>query len=137
MPALDFNGEAEARLIFELMAEASRYRTEMAALRLNRAFEALMVMVADANAYFAEAAPWALKASDPARMALVLATTADAVRRIALLAQPAMPGATARLLDQLGVAADARTFAGIETEVAAGTPLPPPEGVFPRWIKAA
>ena len=76
----------------------------------------------------------ALKASDPARMAAVLARTADAVRRIAILVQPALPSAAARLLDQLGVSAEARTFADLDTIVAAGTDLPAPAGVFPRWV---
>jgi methionyl-tRNA synthetase len=135
MPSLDPAGEAEAALAAEFATEARVYRSEMAALRLNRGLEAVMAMVAAANAYFADAAPWALKASDPARMALVLATTADAVRRIAILAQPAMPGATAKLLDQLGVASDARSFAAFDIAVAAGTALPVPAGVFPRWVE--
>ena len=135
MPSLEAPGEAEAALAADLASETNVYRVEMAALRLNRGLEALMTMVATANAYFADAAPWGLKASDPARMALVLATTADAVRRIAVLAQPAIPGASAMLLDQLGVTADARTFADLDTPVAAGTPLPPPVGVFPRWAE--
>ncbi len=128
-------GADEVALMAILASEIAIYRTEMVALRLNRALEAVMTMVAAANGYFADAAPWGLKASDPLRMAAVLATTADAVRRIAMLVQPAMPGAAARLLDQLGVATDARTFADIDTVVAAGTPLPTPEGVFPRWVE--
>jgi methionyl-tRNA synthetase len=136
MPSLAAAGEAEVALREELATEARIYRAEMAALRLNRGLEALMAMVAAANAYFADAAPWALK-GDHDRRATVLATTVDAVRRIALLAQPAMPGATAKLLDQLGVATDARQFAALDTVVAAGTPLPPPAGVFPRWVEPA
>ncbi len=134
MPEVGSTGEAEAALAAALAAQAAVYHEEMAALRLNRALEAVMAMVTDANAYFADAAPWALK-DDPARRAAVLATTADAVRRIALLVQPAMPGACARLLDQLGVAPDARSFAALDRPVPAGTPLPPPVGVFPRWVE--
>ena len=58
-------------------------------------------------------------------------------RRIAMLAQPFIPEAAGRLLDQLGVAAETRDFAHLDTAVAAGTPLPPPAGVFPRWTEAA
>ena len=128
-------GDEEAALAEVLAAETAIFRREMTALRLNRALEAVMAMVAAANAYFADAAPWALKATDPDRMAGVLATTVDAVRRIAILAQPALPAAAALLLDQLGVAAGARTFTDLDTLVAAGTPLPPPQGVFPRWVE--
>jgi methionyl-tRNA synthetase len=110
---------------------------EYAALRLHRALEAVSAMVAAANLYFADAAPWALAKTDPARMQAVLNATIDAVRRIALLAQPAMPAATVALLDQLGVAADARDFAALDVAVTVGTPLPAPQGVFPRWTEPA
>jgi methionyl-tRNA synthetase len=112
------------------------YFAAMQGLQLHRALEAVMGLVTTANGYFADAAPWALK-DDPARRAHVLAVTLDATRRIAILAQPAIPDATARLLDQLGVAADARDFASLETAVPAGTPLPAPQGVFPRWVEPA
>lgn len=92
-----------------------------------------------ANRYVDREAPWALKKTDPARMQSVLAVLAETLRRIALVLQPFMPAAAARLLDQLGVAADARTFAafmGPAGEVAPATPLPPPQGIFPRFVTA-
>ena len=50
-----------------------------------------------------------------------------------------MPGAAGRLLDQLGVTAEARAFAALgEGEGGAlrpGTPLPKPQGVFPRYVE--
>ena len=112
------------------------YFTAMHGLQLHRALEAVMGLVTAANGYFADAAPWALK-DDPARRAHVLAVTLDATRRIAILAQPAIPDAAGRLLDQLGVAPDARDFSAFQTVVAAGTPLPAPQGVFPRWVEPA
>ena len=46
-----------------------------------------------------------------------------------------MPAASARLLDQLAVPEDARTFAclGPDHALKAGMELPKPEGVFPRY----
>jgi len=134
MPPLAVRGEAELALAAEIASETRLFHVELAALRLHRALEAVMAMVTAANAYFADAAPWGLKVSDPVRMAGVLGATVDAVRRIAMLAQPALPGAMTTLLDQLGVSPDARAFAAVETIVAAGTALPPPTGVFPRWV---
>ena len=109
----------------------------MRALRLNRALDAVMAMVSEANGYFAEMAPWVLKKTDPARMAQVLYTTAEAVRRIALLIQPAVPEAAATLLDQLAVPRGARGFDQLATPLVPGTPLPEPQGVFPRYVEAA
>ena len=115
-------------------ATTEAYFSNMRELLLHRGLEAVMAMVSEANGYFADAAPWTLRKTDPAAMAAVLATTLDATRRIAILVLPVIPVAAARLLDQLGVAADARTFAALDTPVAAGTQLPEPQGVFPRWV---
>jgi methionyl-tRNA synthetase len=59
------------------------------------------------------------------------------VRQIAILAQPVMPESSAKLLDSLGVPADARDFArlGGATRIEPGTRLPAPVGIFPRYIE--
>jgi methionyl-tRNA synthetase len=103
---------------------------------LHQALAAIFEEVAAANRYFAGEAPWALKKSDPERMATVLAVTADALRRFALLLAPFMPEAMDRLLDLLAVPANRRTFAAFDAPVAAGTALPPPAAVFPRFVEA-
>ena len=53
--------------------------------------------------------------------------------------QPLMPTSAALLLDQLGVAADARGFdqLGAAGRLLPGTVLPSPQGVFPRWVDEA
>jgi methionyl-tRNA synthetase len=132
MPVRGEAGETEVRLKVAFIAGSEAYFAAMNGLALHKALDALMAMVAAANGYFAENAPWALAKTDVARMAEVLAATLDATRRIVILAQPFMPGSTAALLDQLGVATDARDFNGFNTPVEAGVQLPPPAGVFPR-----
>jgi methionyl-tRNA synthetase len=132
MPVRGEAGESEARLKAAFIAGSEAYFAAMNALALHKALDALMGMVTAANGYFAENAPWALAKTDVTRMAEVLAATLDATRRIVLLAQPFMPDSTAALLDQLGVATDARDFSGFNTPVADGVQLPPPAGVFPR-----
>jgi methionyl-tRNA synthetase len=95
-------------------------------------------VVAEANRYFAGEAPWALAKTDPARQRTVLYVTAEVVRQIAILTQPVMPVASAKLLDSLGIAeGDARTFAALdgESRIPPGTTLPAPSAVFPRYIE--
>ena len=96
-------------------------------------------VVADANRYFAGAAPWALRKTDPPRMGTVLHATAEVIRQVAILVQPVMPGSAAKLLDLLAVPADARSFVGLgpSGRLQAGTKLPVPEGVFPRYVEDA
>jgi methionyl-tRNA synthetase len=101
------------------------------------ALETIWRVVGDANRYVDEQAPWALRRSDPARMRTVLYTLAEAIRHLAILVQPFIPGAASKLLDQLAVPEAARRFADLETApLHPGTPLPRPEGIFPRFLEA-
>ena len=109
-------------------------RTAMSTQQIHHALNAIWAVVAEANRYFAGEAPWALAKTDPARQKTVLYVTAEVVRQIAILAQPAMPDACAKLLDILGVAPDARDFAALATRIKGGTQLPPPAPIFPRYI---
>jgi methionyl-tRNA synthetase len=113
-----------------------RVRDEMAGQALSRALEAIFEVIATANRYVDAQAPWALRKTDPERMATVLFTLAETIRRIALLTQAFMPDASARILDQLAVPQDARLLRNYLDEASAlrpGTPLPAPSGVFPRF----
>jgi methionyl-tRNA synthetase len=113
-------------------------RTAMKTQQIHQALNAVWAVVADANRYFAAAAPWALKKSDPERMGTVLYVTAEVIRQVAILAQPAMPDAAAKLLDLLAVPADERSFVALDSDgrLVAGVTLPPPEPVFPRYVGA-
>jgi methionyl-tRNA synthetase len=108
-------------------------REDMAGQQFHTALGRIWEVVGEANRYVDEQAPWALRKTDPARMATVLYVVAETVRRLALLAWPVMPDSMARLLDQLGVPAEARDFAALEVPLTPGTPLPRPSGVFPRY----
>jgi methionyl-tRNA synthetase len=112
-------------------------RGAMATQQIHQALNAVWAVVAEANRYFAGEAPWALAKTDPARQRTVLYVTAEVVRQIAILAQPAMPDAAARLLDILGIpdAFEARDFAALATRIEPGTHLPAPAPVFPRYIE--
>ena len=80
-----------------------------------------------------EQAPWALKKTDPARMAEVLATLHEVIRKITLVTQPFMPTTTAKLLDALSVPGDQRDLSAWGTPVASGTAIEKPSGLFPRY----
>jgi methionyl-tRNA synthetase len=109
-----------------------RMQAAMDDLALNRALEILWEGVGEANRYFADAAPWALRKTDPARADAVLYRAAEAVRQLAILSAWAIPASAGKLLDQLGVAEDARDLAALAVPLVAGATLPAPAGVFPR-----
>jgi methionyl-tRNA synthetase len=112
-------------------------RTAMATQQIHQALNAIWAVVAEANRYFAGEAPWALAKADPARQRTVLFVTAEVVRQIAILAQPVMPDASARLLDLLGIPnkIGSRNFAALGTRIKPDTVLPAPAPVFPRYIE--
>ena len=68
-------------------------------------------------------------------MNTVLYVMAEITRHLAILMQPFVPTSANKMLDQLGVAADARTFAHLGSAHALTPgPLPAPSPVFPRWV---
>jgi methionyl-tRNA synthetase len=115
-----------------------RLRQELEQQAFHRGLEAIWQIVGDANRYVDEQAPWTLRRTDPARMATVLYALAETLRHLGVLLQPFMPGSSGRLLDQLAVPGDRRAFADLTTErsLVPGTPLPPPQGIFPRYAEA-
>ena len=125
----------------DILAEADAIiglaRTAMATQQIHQALNAVWAVVAEANRYFAGEAPWALAKTDPARQGTVLYVTAEVVRQIAILAQPAMPQASGKLLDILGIPddVDSRNFAALSQRIKPGVVLPAPAPVFPRYIE--
>jgi methionyl-tRNA synthetase len=99
--------------------------------------EEIWKVIRAANGYIDRQAPWALNRTDKGRMGAVLRVLVDTIRVVATLLQPVMPESMARMLDQLGVAADARAFAGLVVPLVDGQVLPAPQGVFPRYVEPA
>ncbi len=120
---------------------------DMALTRLPREFEQLAFSVGiedwiravfACNQYVDTQAPWALRKTDPERMRAVLMTLFQAVRTLAIAIRPVVPSAADALLDQMGIADDARDFAALaDTEwfaklAAGGFSVGQPVPIFPR-----
>jgi methionyl-tRNA synthetase len=125
---------ADTEILAAAKALLPEVRGQHAEFALNKALDAIWRVVAESNRYFAGQEPWALKKTDPARMATVLYVTAEVLRRVGILVQPYVPGSAAKLLDALTVAADKRQFADLETALVPGTRLPAPTPIFPRYV---
>jgi len=120
---------------------------EMARVRLPREFDQLAFSIGieewiravfACNQYVDTQAPWALRKTDPERMRAVLMTLFQAVRTLAIAIRPVVPDAANKLLDQMGIAADARDFAALaDTDwfaklAASGFKVGQPIPIFPR-----
>jgi methionyl-tRNA synthetase len=128
--------EADKNILAAADGLLAQCRAAMRTQQIHQTLNAIWAVIADANRYFAGAAPWGLKKTDPERMGTVLYVTAEVIRQVAILAQPAMPDAAAKLLDLLAVSPDERNFVALERDgrLVAGVTLPPPEPVFPRYV---
>jgi len=102
---------------------------------IHKYLETIWNVLGEANKYVDEQAPWALKKTDPERMATVLYVVAEVVRVCAVNAQPVMPTSCAKLLDLLAVPEDNRAFRVNNAALVPGTELPKPQGVFPRFVE--
>jgi len=118
-------------------AMIGKAREAMTTQQLHHVLSAVWAVVAEANRYFAGEAPWALAKTDPARQGTVLYVTAEVLRQVGILALPFMPASAAKLLDLLAIPENERVFAylGSEHRIAAGSALPAPAPVFPRYIE--
>jgi methionyl-tRNA synthetase len=81
--------------------------------------EAWMTAVFACNAYVDTMAPWALKKSDPQRMATVLGTLVVAVRKLAVAVQPIVPASAEKLI-------------ALIDSGNGGAPIEQPTPIFPR-----
>jgi methionyl-tRNA synthetase len=101
--------------------------------------DAVWAVVGDANRYFAAEEPWAKRKTDFKRMETILYVTAEVVRQVAVLSSAVIPQAADKLLDLLGRSADKRSFKALGAigRLQAGTTIPAPTGVFPRYVEAA
>jgi methionyl-tRNA synthetase len=127
--------DADEALLELAGALPQRLRDEYGVQAFHKALEATWEVIAAANRYVDDQAPWALKKTDPARMGTVLYVLAETVRQLAILTQPVMPDAMKRMLDQLSVAPEARGFDSLATALKAGAAVPKPEGIFPRFVE--
>jgi methionyl-tRNA synthetase len=128
---------ADEAFLAKAQALLGQVRAECEVQAFHKALDHLWFVIGESNRYIDEQAPWALRKTDPARMETVLYVLAEVLRHLGILIAPFMPDAMGKLLDQLAVPADQRNFAALTPEHAlkSGTPLPAPQGVFPRYVE--
>ena len=132
------SGEPDSALESTVRSNIGAMRTSFADLNFSSGLDDWMRAVFACNQYVDEQAPWALKKSDPDRMGAVLMTLFRCVRDLAIAVRPVVPSSIDRLLDQMGIADDARDFAALEDAewfarlAGSGFTLSQPQGVFPR-----
>ena len=137
MPALPATPADEDKALLDAVdALLDQVRAHMDSQAFHEALRVIWQVISEANRYVDTTAPWGLKKTDPDRMGEVLAVLAETIRQVAILVQPVMPESAAKILDQIGVEADARGFGQLAggARLIAGVRINKPEPVFPRYI---
>ena len=137
LPARGVPTEEDSALLASADALLGVVRGHFERQTFHDGLEEVWKVVRAANGYIDRQAPWALNRTDKARMGAVLRVLVETLRVIAVLLQPVMPGSMGRMLDQLGVAGDARGFGSLGVPLVEGGRLPAPRGVFPRYVEPA
>lgn len=129
--------EADEAMLAMADAALAKAREAMKDFALHTVLADLWAVIAEANRYFANNEPWRLTKTDPVRRDTILYVTIEVLREVAILVQPVMPVAAGKLLDLLGVAPEARSFAalGAEHRLVSGSALPAPSAIFPRYVE--
>ena len=136
LPALPANISGDdAALLAATDGLLEKVRAEFDQQAFHEGLRLIWEVIAAANRYIDTQAPWALKKTDVTRMGEVLAIIVETIRQIVILVQPVMPESATKLLDQLKVPHDERSFdvlAGA-ARITAGITIEKPQGVFPRY----
>ncbi len=138
LPAIGSHS-ADDDALFELVGRAvsKAMPTAFDDLALSQAAEIWLQAVFACNAYIDAQAPWTLRKTDPARMEAVLATLFICIARLAVGIAPLIPASSTKLLDQMGVPQEFRTYRAIGSRwysplAESGFKMSPPQGLFPR-----
>ena len=114
-------GEAmeDKALLAEVEEGCANLEREFDRFSFSTGLEAWMAAVFACNAYVDTMAPWALRKSDPERMAAVLGTLVVAMRKLAVAVQPVVPTSAQKLI-------------ALIDSGEGGDPIARPTPIFPR-----
>ena len=112
-------GEEDRALLEQVRQACETLAAEFDRFAFSAGLEAWMGAVFACNAYIDAAAPWALKKTDPERMAAVLGTLVVAVRELAEAIKPVIPASAEKLIALIDSGKD-------------GNPIAQPTPIFPR-----
>jgi methionyl-tRNA synthetase len=111
--------EEDKTLLAEVDKACATLTQEFHRFAFSAGLEAWMVAVFAGNQYVDAAAPWALRKTDPARMAAVLGTLVVAIRALTVAVAPVIPASADKLLTLIDSGQG-------------GQPIAQPQPIFPR-----
>ncbi len=136
LPAEQAEGAEDADFLALVAGLRDRYEASMEKYAFQSALSEVFAVIARANKYIDETAPWVLAKNEETkpRLARVLYNLAETLRLCTVLLTPFMPTACTKIFEQLGVSEAGRTWESAEKfgVLPADTELHKGENLFPR-----
>ena len=136
LPTAQADGPEDADLLAMAGALRGKYETQMEKFAFQNALAEVFAVIARANKYIDETAPWVLakNAETLPRLARVLYNLAETLRICGVLLKPFMPATCEKIFAQLGVEAALQTWDSVAAfgALAPTATLHKGENIFPR-----
>ena len=95
--------EFDKRLLSNLKESLPKLISFMNNQELNEYIKTVVSFSFDANKYFNDSEPWAVKKKDPERMNAILFTIIEQIKNISILLNPIIPNATKKVLSIINI----------------------------------
>ena len=124
-------------IIMEILSIHQQNIRAMKNFQINIVLENIVKIADLGNVLIDKEAPWSLKNTDPDRMSIILYTILETMRYIGIMLQPFIPHSAEKILDQLEVNPNERSFSNLTKEFALkpSSRLKQPVPIFPRIDK--
>jgi methionyl-tRNA synthetase len=114
IPKADKLKDVDNKLIDDLRENIPNLIKLMNNQNLNEYIKSVVGFSFDANKYFNDSEPWALKKNDSLRMKTILYSISEQIKNISILLNPIIPNATDKVLDIMNINKDDISIASIE-----------------------
>ena len=98
--------DSDKKLLNDLKNSLPKLISLMNKQELNEYIKTVVNFSFDANKYFNDSEPWAVKKSDPERMNAILFTIVEQIKNISILLNPIIPNATNRVLAMINISTE-------------------------------
>jgi len=95
--------DSDKKLLNDLKNSLPKLITLMNNQELNEYIKIVVSFSFDANKYFNDSEPWAVKKNDPERMKAILFTIVEQIKNISILLNPIIPNATKKILSMINL----------------------------------
>ena len=125
----------DSELVDTALGILPRIKPHINKMDFSKVLEVIWELVRRANKYLDESAPWRLakEPSNKDRVATILYNCVETLRFLSILVSPFMPGASRKILEQIGIPGKDQTFADLEWgKTPPGITMGKVEPIFPR-----